>query len=87
MNQGGNHEPTAEQNCELGADPNAQIATAIQCMTDLLTQIVDRYSQNPINQPKNPRNHVEEEDKALKRFQKFSPPTFFEGPNPDVAEK
>ena len=65
LNQGGNHEPTAEQNCEPGAFPNAQVATTIQRITDLLTQIVDRQGRNPTNQPGNTENHVEGEDRAL----------------------
>ena len=41
LNPGGNHEPAAEQNHEPGADSNAQVATAIQRMTDLLAQTLD----------------------------------------------
>ena len=30
---------------------------------------------------------MESEDRALERFQKFSPPKFVGGPNPDEAER
>ncbi|XP_071932958.1 uncharacterized protein [Coffea arabica] len=43
--------------------------------------------QNPNSNPGNPGNHMESEDKAFKRFQKFAPPKFIGGPNPDVAER
>ncbi|XP_071914062.1 uncharacterized protein [Coffea arabica] len=56
-------------------------------MTDLLAHVVERQGQNPIPQPGNLGNHVEAEDMALERFQKFSPPQFIGGPDPDVAEK
>mgnify|MGYP004712468031 CR=1 FL=1 len=37
LNEENNHKPVPEQNRKLGVDPNAQVATAIQHMTDLLT--------------------------------------------------
>ena len=86
-NEGGNWKPTLEPNPEARVDPNAQVAAAIQCMTELLAHVVEHQGQNPINQPGNPGNHVEGEDRALERFQKFSPPKFLGGPDPDVAEK
>ncbi|XP_027168183.1 uncharacterized protein LOC113768133 [Coffea eugenioides] len=76
-----------EPNPEPGVDPNVQVAAAIQCMTDLLDHVAEYQGQNPINQPENPGNHVKGEDRALERFQKFSPPKFIRGPDPDVAEK
>ena len=76
-----------EPNPEPGVDPNVQVAVAIQRMTDLLAQVVERQGQNPISQPENPGNHVEGENRALERFQKFSPPKFLGGPDPDVAER
>ena len=56
-------------------------------MTYLLTQIVDCQGQNLVNQFGNPGNYVEGEDRALKQFQKFSPPKFLKGPNFDVVER
>ncbi|XP_027158299.1 uncharacterized protein LOC113759919 [Coffea eugenioides] len=84
---GGNREPTPEPNPEPRIDPNAQVATAIQRMTDLLAHVVEHQGQFPVHQPRNPGNHIEGEDRALKRFQKFSPPKFLGGPDPDVAER
>nr|XP_027067221.1 uncharacterized protein LOC113692836 [Coffea arabica] len=76
-----------EPNPKPGMDPNAQVATTIQRMTDLLAHVVERQGQNPISQPRNPGNHVESKDRALKRFQKFSLPKFIGGPDPNVAER
>ena len=87
LNEGDNREPTPEPNPEPKFDPNAQVAAAIQRMTELLAHVVEHQGQNPINQLGNPGNHVEGEDRALERFQKFSPPKFLGGPDPDVAEK
>ena len=56
-------------------------------MTDLLAHVVEHQGQNPVHQPGNPGNHVEGEDRALERFQKFSPLKFLEGPDPDMAER
>ena len=44
------------------------MATAINRMTNLLIQLVDRQGQNPLNQPRNPKNPAEGEDGALERF-------------------
>ncbi|XP_071905721.1 uncharacterized protein [Coffea arabica] len=87
VNEEGNREPIPEQNPGSGVDPNVQVAAAIQRMTDLLAHVVKRQDQNPIPRLGNLGNHVECEDRALKRFQKFSPPQFIGGPDPDVAEK
>ena len=76
-----------EPNPEPGVDPNVQVAAAIQRMTDLLAHVVEHQGQNPNPQPGNPGNHIEGEDRALERFQKFSPPKFLGGPDPDVAER
>ena len=84
---GANREPTPEPNPEPRADPNVQVAAAIQRMTDLLAHVVGHQGQNPVNQPGNPGNHIEGENKALERFQKFSPPQFLGGPDPDVAKR
>ena len=56
-------------------------------MTDLLSHVVEQQGQNPILQPENPGDQVEGENRALERFQKFSPPKFIGGLDPDVAEK
>nr|XP_027109242.1 uncharacterized protein LOC113729112 [Coffea arabica] len=56
-------------------------------MTDLLAHVVQHQGQHPVQQPENPDNPVEGEDRALERFQKFSPPKFLGGPDPDVAER
>nr|XP_027118537.1 uncharacterized protein LOC113735745 [Coffea arabica] len=56
-------------------------------MTDLLAHVVQHQGQHLVQQPGNPGNLVEGEDQALERFQKFSPPKFLAGPDPDVAER
>ncbi|XP_027066637.2 uncharacterized protein [Coffea arabica] len=56
-------------------------------MTDLLAHVVQHQGQHPVQQPGNPGNPVESEDRALERFQKFSPPKFLGGPDPDMAER
>nr|XP_027071858.1 uncharacterized protein LOC113696678 [Coffea arabica] len=59
-------------------------------MTDLLAHVVEHQGQNPSPQPENPGNpdnFVESEDRVLERFQKFFPPKFNGGPDPDVAER
>ena len=78
-----------ESNPEPQIDPNIQVAAAIQRMTDLLAQVVQQQGPNPnplVGNLRSPGNHVESEDRALKRFQKFSPPKFLGGPDPDVVE-
>ena len=49
---------------------------AIQQMTDILTRLVEQQGQAPVNQPRDPEIG---EDRALERFQKFSPRNFLEG--------
>ncbi|XP_027184026.1 uncharacterized protein LOC113782333 [Coffea eugenioides] len=56
-------------------------------MTDLLAHVVEHQGQHPVHQPANPGNHIEGEDRAHERFQKFSPPKFLGGPDPDVVER
>ncbi|XP_027086657.1 uncharacterized protein [Coffea arabica] len=59
-------------------------------MTDLLAHVMQQQGHNPnpsVGNPGNPGNHVESEDRALERFQKFSPPKFLGGPDPDMAER
>nr|XP_027120355.1 uncharacterized protein LOC113737304 [Coffea arabica] len=85
--EGGSWETVPEPNLEPRIDPNAQVAAAIQLMTDLLSHIVEHQGQPPIHQPRSSGNHIEGEDKALERFQKFPPPKFLGGPDPDVAER
>ena len=85
---GGSRETMHEPNPEPRIT-NAQVAAAIQRITDLLAHVVEHQCQNPQPQPANanPGNHVESEDRALERFQKFSPPKFISGPDPDEAER
>ncbi|XP_071916283.1 uncharacterized protein [Coffea arabica] len=59
-------------------------------MTYLLAHVVEHQGQNPNSQPENsgnPGDYVESEDRALKRFQKFFPPKFIGGPDPDVVDR
>ena len=52
-------------------------------MTDLLERIVDRQGQEPVIQPGVLEGGV---DRALERFQKFSPPKFLGGTDPEIVE-
>lgn len=52
-------------------------------MIDLLEQLVERQCPEPVNQPRDPEG---DEDRALERFQKFSPPKFSGGLDPEVVE-
>nr|XP_027062811.1 uncharacterized protein LOC113689204 [Coffea arabica] len=72
----GIRDTSTEPNPEPRVDPNAQIAAVMQQMTDLLAHVVQQQGQPPIQQPGNPGHVVESEDRALERFQKFSPPKF-----------
>ncbi|XP_027184078.1 uncharacterized protein LOC113782384 [Coffea eugenioides] len=83
-------ETMLEPNPEPQIDPNAQVAAAIQRMTDLLAHVVQQQGHNPnppVGNPRNPENYVESEDRALERFQKFFPSKFLGGPDPDMAEQ
>ncbi|XP_027166362.1 uncharacterized protein LOC113766361 [Coffea eugenioides] len=86
----GTAETSTGPNPEPRVDPNVQLAAAMQQMTDLLAHVVQQQGHNPnppVENPENPGNHVESEDRALERFQKFSPPKFLGGLDPDVAER
>ena len=86
----GTAETSTGPNPEPRVDLNVQIAAALQQMTDLLAHVVQQQGHNPnppVGNPENPGNHVESKDRALERFQKFSPPKFLGGPDPDVAER
>ena len=52
-------------------------------MTDLLARLVDQQGQVPGNQQRDPEVG---EDRALEQFQKFAPPKFLRGPEPEVDE-
>ena len=60
------------------------MATAIQEMTNILTRLAKQQGQAPVNQSRDPEIG---EDRALERFQKFSPPKFLGGPDPERAER
>ncbi|KND53925.1 hypothetical protein BSCH_00007c [Candidatus Paraburkholderia schumanniana] len=68
------------------APPVDQVATAIQQMAALLAQMVGQQGQGQGNNNNNNNNNQEAGDRALERFQKFQPPKFHGGPNPDLAE-
>ena len=66
-----------------------QVVIAIQRMADLLERMVNQQAQGQGGDAGNLGNNVgnqEGEDRALERFQKFAPPKFIGGPNPDLAE-
>ena len=76
-------EAAAKQQHEPRAEAGDQVAMAIQRMTDILVRLVKQQGRAPVNQPKEPEGG---EDRALERFQKFSPPKFLGGSNPEAAE-
>nr|XP_027067809.1 uncharacterized protein LOC113693473 [Coffea arabica] len=53
-------------------------------MTYFLARLVEQQGQAPVNQPRDPEMG---QDRALERFQKFSPRKFLGGPDPEVAER
>ena len=59
------------------------MATAINQITGILAHLVDQQDRGPINQPVGREGG---EDRALERFQRFSPPKFLAGPDPKAAE-
>ncbi|XP_027118577.2 uncharacterized protein [Coffea arabica] len=83
QDQGEEQGSVANQNQEPRGDGGDQVATAINRMTDLLARLVDQQGQVPGNQQ---RDLEVGEDRALERFQKFAPPKFLGGPEPEVAE-
>ncbi|XP_027158287.1 uncharacterized protein LOC113759908 [Coffea eugenioides] len=72
-------------------------ASILNLCADVLEEVSDEAScagagqeqqgQNPNPNLGNPDNHAESDDRALERFQKFAPPKFIGGPDPDVAER
>ena len=53
-------------------------------MTNILARLVEQQGQAPVNQPRDPDMG---QDRALERFQKFSPPKFLGGPDPEGVER
>ncbi|KND53438.1 hypothetical protein BSCH_01328c [Candidatus Paraburkholderia schumanniana] len=81
----------ARAQAPIGAWPGAgnqpagnQMATAFQRMVDIVERMAGQQDQGRGNN--NHNNNQKGEDKALERFQKFQPPKFQGGPNPDEAE-
>ena len=56
----------------------------IQQMTNILARLVEPQDQITVNQPQNPEIG---EDRVLERFQKFVPPKFLGGPDPETTEQ
>ena len=52
-------------------------------MTNILACLVEQQGQVPRNQPRDDMG----QDRALERLQKFSPPKFLGGPDPEGAER
>ncbi|XP_027158291.1 uncharacterized protein LOC113759912 [Coffea eugenioides] len=75
----------ANQNTEPRAGANDQVALAINHMTDLLERLVPQQGQGA-GQVNQQRDQEIGEDKALERFQKFSPSKFSGSPGPEIAE-
>ena len=73
-----------EQQPELRVEGGDQVAMTIQQMTNILARLVEQQGQAPINQPRDPKIG---EDRTLERFQKFFPPKYLGGPDPEVAER
>ncbi|XP_071932034.1 uncharacterized protein [Coffea arabica] len=75
-----------DQNVELSAGRgNDQIGQVLTRMTDILELLVAQQGQG-VGQGNQRGNQEIGEDRALERFQKFSPPKFAGGPDPEVAE-
>ncbi|XP_027169585.1 uncharacterized protein LOC113782259 [Coffea eugenioides] len=53
-------------------------------MTNILARLVEQQGQAPVNQPRDPEMG---QDRALERFQKFSPSKFLGGPDPEAAKR
>nr|XP_027098878.1 uncharacterized protein LOC113718157 [Coffea arabica] len=83
QDQGEEQGSVANQNQGPRGDGGNQVATTINRMTDLLARLVDQQGQVPGNQQRDPEVG---EDRALDRFQKFAPPKFLGGPEPEIAE-
>ncbi|XP_071921801.1 uncharacterized protein [Coffea arabica] len=80
----GERSGTAEPQPGPRVEGGDQVATAIQQMTNILARLVEQPGQAPVNQPRVPDMG---QDRALERFQKFSPPKFLGGPDPEGAER
>ncbi|CAH2812436.1 MAG: hypothetical protein CBHOC_5400, partial [uncultured Caballeronia sp.] len=64
--------------------PVDQVATAINRMTDILERMAGPQGQGQGQAP--PVGPEGGEDRALERFQKFGPPKFLGGSDPEAAE-
>ena len=53
-------------------------------MTNIFARLVEKQGQSPVNQPREPEIG---EDRALKRFQKFSPLKFLRGSDLEIVER
>ena len=60
------------------------MAMAIQQMANILTRLVEQQGQTLVNQPRDPEIG---KDRTLERLQKFSPPKFFGGSDPEITER
>ncbi|XP_027150344.1 uncharacterized protein LOC113750581 [Coffea eugenioides] len=74
---------TVEPQSRRRTEGEDQVATAIQQMTNILARLVEQQGQTLVNQPRDPEMG---QDRALERFQKFSPPKLLGGSDPEVAE-
>ena len=80
---GGDQGSAVNQNREPRIEVGNQVATPINRMTDILERLTNRQGPEPVNQLGGLEREV---DKALARFQKFSPPKFLGEPNPEIAK-
>ncbi|CAH2812837.1 MAG: unnamed protein product [uncultured Caballeronia sp.] len=70
-----------DQHQVLPEPAEGQFAAALHRVTDVLERIMEPQGQGPVH-PVGP----EGEDRALERFQRFAPPKFYGGADPEVAE-
>lgn len=82
-NIGGDRESTAEQNQGAGVNIVEQMATAMNRMTEILDHMAGQQGPGP---EQHLGNLGVGEDRALERFQRFNPPKFYGGSDPEVAE-
>ncbi|CAH2812573.1 MAG: Cysteine synthase (EC, partial [uncultured Caballeronia sp.] len=68
------------------APPVDQVATAINRMADILERMEGPQGQGQGQGQAQPVGQVGGEDRALERFQKFNPPKFLGGSDPEEAE-
>ncbi|XP_027150284.1 uncharacterized protein LOC113771099 [Coffea eugenioides] len=79
----GDREPEVNQDHGQEGVAGDPVATAINRITDVLERMTEYQALGPVHHQGGP---IDTEDRALERFLKFGPPTFYGGPEPEVTE-